>query len=86
MFYKNLCNDDEYFSIKNSISSIRKTDNFNESTYSKKLLILPKYTESTLSVDVRNDFYDNKNNILENNIKNAIETNIFDIKNVENSN
>ena len=86
LFYKNLCNDDEYFSIKNSISSIRKTDNFNESTYSKKLLILPKYTESTLSVDVRNDFYDNKNNILENNIKNAIETNIFDIKNVENSN
>ena len=85
LFYKNLCNEDEYFSIKNSISNIRKTDNFNESTYSKKLLIFPKYTDSTLSVDVRNDFYDNKNNILENNIKNAIETNINDINNEKNN-
>ena len=81
LFYKNLCNEDEYFSIKNSISNIRKTENFIESTFSKKLLILPKYTESTLSVDIRNDFYDNKNNILENNIKNAIESNIYDINN-----
>ena len=37
------------------------------------------------SIEIKNNFYNNKDNILEDNIKNAMESNINDLINTKNS-
>ena len=50
-----------------------------------KLIINPKYGDPRSSLDLKNNFYYDKDGILENNIKNAIESNINDVVDNRNS-
>ena len=50
-----------------------------------KLIINPKYGDPMSSIDLKNNFYYDKDGILENNIKNAIESNINDVVDNRNS-
>ena len=83
VLYELLCNDNEYSKLVNT-NEKRKRSDINDTVNSKKIIINPSY-EVGNSLDVNNNFYNNKDSILEDNIKNAMSTNIKDFIKTKNT-
>ena len=83
--YEYLYNEQEYIPINKLNESKGNSIIINERITSNKLIINPKYGDPMSSMEIKNDFYNNKDNILEDNIKNALESNINDLINTKNS-
>ena len=82
--YESLCNEQEYIPI-NKLNDHNGNSYIKERITSNKIIINPKYGDPMSSIEIKNDFYNNKDNILEDNIKNALESNINDLINTKNS-
>ena len=82
--YESLCNEQEYIPI-NKLNDPNGNSYIKERITSNKIIINPKYGDPMSSIEIKNDFYNIKDNILENNIKNALESNINDLINTKNS-
>jgi hypothetical protein len=81
--YESIIKEDDCISIK-KLNEIKENNN-NERMSQNKLIINPKYGDPRSSLDLKNNFYYDKDGILENNIKNAIESNINDVVDNRNS-
>ncbi len=81
--YESIIKEDDCISIK-KLNEIKENNN-NERMSQNKLIINPKYGDPMSSIDLKNNFYYDKDGILENNIKNAIESNINDVVDNRNS-
>ena len=82
--YEQLYKEQEYFPI-NKLNDTKGSIYVNERITSNKIIINPKYGDPMSSIEIKNNFYNNKDNILEDNIKNAMESNINDLINTKNS-
>ena len=82
--YEQSYKEQEYFPI-NKLNDTKGSIYVNERITSNKIIINPKYGDPMSSIEIKNNFYNNKDNILEDNIKNAMESNINDLINTKNS-